>query len=90
MFINIFICNRINGLFNSKSISEQAQALKNAGYATAPNYAKTIVSVYNEIKPYLTNEEEKKKFLTKRNIKIFGIPALFLGIVYILHKEKIL
>ena len=78
------------GVFNSKSISEQAQALKNAGYATAPNYAKTIVSVYNEIKPYLTNEEEKKKFLTKRNIKIFGIPALFLGIVYILHKEKIL
>lgn len=34
--------------------------------------------------------EEKKKFLTKRRIKIFGIPALFLGIVYILHKEKII
>ena len=38
----------------------------------------------------LTYTGKKKKFLTKRNIQIFGIPALFLGIVYILHKEKLL
>ena len=50
-----------NGVFNAKNISEQATALKKAGYATAPNYASTIVKVYNEIKPYLTFEEDQKK-----------------------------
>lgn len=76
------------GVFKAKTITDQANALKAAGYATAPNYAKTIVAVYNEIKPYLTNEEEKKKFLNKKNIKLFGIPAIFLGMLYYLHKEK--
>ena len=49
------------GVFNAKNISEQATALKAAGYATAPNYASTIVKVYNEIKPYLTFQEDEKK-----------------------------
>lgn len=50
-----------HGVFNSKTIYEQAQALKAAGYATAPGYAKTIVQVYNEIKPYLSFKEDEKK-----------------------------
>lgn len=38
------------GVFKAKSVKEQAEALKKAGYATAPNYATTIESVYNGIK----------------------------------------
>lgn len=50
-----------NGVFKAKTIYDQAKALKAAGYATAPNYANTILSVYNEIAPYLTHKEEEKK-----------------------------
>lgn len=76
-----------NGVFNSKSVLEQAQALKRAGYATAPNYAQTIVSVYNEIKPFIS--EEKKK-LSNKQIKLFAIPSIFLLIIYYLNKKKVL
>ena len=76
-----------NGVFNSKSVLEQAQALKRAGYATAPNYAQTIVSVYNEIKPYISDEKKK---LSNKQIKLFAIPSIFLLVVYFLHKKKII
>jgi flagellum-specific peptidoglycan hydrolase FlgJ len=76
-----------NGVFNSKNVSEQAAALKRAGYATAPNYAATIVSVYNSIKPYISDEKKK---LSNKQIKLFAIPSIFLLVVYFLHKKKII
>jgi mannosyl-glycoprotein endo-beta-N-acetylglucosaminidase/stage II sporulation protein P len=76
-----------NGVFAAKNITEQAQALKRAGYATAPNYAATIVSVYNSIKPFLTFEEEKKKFSGSDLIKKSFIPLLFIG-AYIYSTQK--
>ncbi len=79
-----------NGVFNSKNVYEQAQALKRAGYATAPNYASTIVSVYNEIKPYITDIYEEKKKITSKQIKLFAIPSIFLLIIYYLNKKKVL
>jgi flagellar protein FlgJ len=54
------------GVFTAKTVKEQAQALKNAGYATAPNYAKTVYDVYLSISGYLT--EEKKKRITIKKI----------------------
>lgn len=40
------------GVFNAKTVKEQAEALKRAGYATAPDYPTKIQSVYNGIKDY--------------------------------------
>jgi flagellum-specific peptidoglycan hydrolase FlgJ len=40
------------GVFNAKTVKEQADALKSAGYATAPDYSNKIQSVYNGIKDY--------------------------------------
>ena len=79
-----------NGVFNSKNVLEQAQALKRAGYATAPNYASTIVSVYNSIKPYITDIYIEKKKITSKQIKLFAIPSIFLLIIYYLNKKKVL
>lgn len=41
------------GVFEAKTVKEQAQALKNGGYATSSNYVNMIDSVYNGIKPYV-------------------------------------
>lgn len=35
------------GVFTAKTPEDQAQAFQNAGYATDPNYAKTLISVIN-------------------------------------------
>lgn len=42
------------GVFNSKSVQEQASALQKAGYATNPDYAKLITSVASSISKYIT------------------------------------
>lgn len=47
------------GVFSANTVKEQAQALKRAGYATAPNYAETITSVYNAIAPELNSVKKK-------------------------------
>ena len=41
------------GVFKAKNVTEQAEALKRAGYATDPNYAKTITSVSKEVEKYI-------------------------------------
>ena len=47
------------GVFKSQTPEQQAQALQNAGYATAPNYAAALINV---IKSYnLKTLDEKKK-----------------------------
>jgi mannosyl-glycoprotein endo-beta-N-acetylglucosaminidase/stage II sporulation protein P len=76
-----------NGVFAATNIKEQAEALKRAGYATAPNYAATIVSVYNSIKPFLKYEEEKKKSSGSDLIKKAFIPLLFFG-AYLYTTQK--
>jgi len=40
------------GVFNAKTVREQAQALQRSGYATASNYAETIERVYLGVKDY--------------------------------------
>lgn len=46
------------GVFKAKTVKEQAEALKRAGYATAPNYAATVYSVYSAIAPILEGEKK--------------------------------
>lgn len=40
------------GVFSAKTVKDQAEALKRAGYATAPDYSSKIQSVYNGVKDY--------------------------------------
>lgn len=49
------------GVFNAKSVEEQAEALKRAGYATDPKYASIVSSVYNSIKGAISTSVEKAK-----------------------------
>jgi flagellar protein FlgJ len=39
-----------HGVFNAKTVEEQAKRLKEAGYATGSGYAELITSVYNSVK----------------------------------------
>lgn len=41
------------GVFDSKTVKDQATALKNGGYATDPNYAQKVDSVYQGIKAHV-------------------------------------
>lgn len=45
------------GVFSATNVKDQAQALKKAGYATAPSYAQLVFDVY---KPYATLIEDQK------------------------------
>ena len=49
-----------HGVFISKTYQEQAQALQNAGYATDPNYAKSLVTL---IKEYSLNKYDAIKYI---------------------------
>lgn len=49
-----------HGVFQAKTVKAQAQALKNAGYATNPNYASMINGVYSGIKSHISSEIPKK------------------------------
>lgn len=68
------------GVFNARTLKEQAQALQTAGYATDTKYANLIVSIYKNIADFLPPDfdkptkmdpriknlvEEKKKFASK-------------------------
>jgi flagellum-specific peptidoglycan hydrolase FlgJ len=54
------------GVFEAKTVKEQAQALKRAGYATAPSYADLVYNVY---KPYAGLIEEQKTLMAGFSIK---------------------
>lgn len=48
------------GVFKAKNVMEQAEALKKSGYATAPNYAEIVNSVYNSVKEFIISAPIKK------------------------------
>lgn len=47
------------GVFEAKNVKEQAERLKAAGYATAPNYAELVNSVYNSISSFISENKSK-------------------------------
>jgi mannosyl-glycoprotein endo-beta-N-acetylglucosaminidase/stage II sporulation protein P len=54
------------GVFEAKTVKEQAQALKRAGYATAPGYANLVFDVY---KPYAALIDQQKTLMAGFSIK---------------------
>lgn len=62
------------GVFKAKTVKEQAEALKRAGYATAPSYAQLVYDVY---KPYATLIDAQKSLMAKIDLKkLFGVSLL--------------
>jgi len=62
------------GVFKAKTVKEQAEALKRAGYATAPSYAQLVYDVY---KPYATLIDAQKSLTAKIDLKkLFGVSLL--------------
>ena len=49
-----------NGVFTATSPEQQAEALQLSGYATAPNYAATLIDIINEY-DLKTLDDQKKK-----------------------------
>lgn len=66
------------GVFKAKTVKDQAIGLKKAGYATAPNYANTILSVYNDIAPLLDEQKKKPSIIQYASIGLIGTALLIL------------
>ena len=66
------------GVFEAKTVKTQAEALKRAGYATAPGYAQLVFDIY---KPYATLIDEQKTLMAGfGNLKkIFAVLLLAVG-----------
>lgn len=45
------------GVFEAKTVKEQAEKLQKAGYATAPDYADIVNEVYNSVSKYITENK---------------------------------
>lgn len=45
------------GVFDAKSVKEQAEKLQKSGYATAPNYADIVNEVYNSVSKYISENK---------------------------------
>ena len=78
------------GVFEAKTVKAQAEALKRAGYATAPGYAQLVFDIY---KPYATLIDDQKTLMAGfGNVKkIFGVILLAVGATLIqnyLTKKK--
>lgn len=71
------------GVFEAKTVAEQAEAIKRAGYATDPNYANTVTQVYESVKGYISKGIE----IVKKNLvpTIVVTSALIIG-GYLLYK----
>ena len=61
-YVNFLISNpryHKAGVFEAKTVKSQAQALKDAGYATAPNYADMISQVFESSKKWISGNVAK-------------------------------
>lgn len=73
------------GVFKAKNVKEQAEALKRAGYATAPEYAQLVYDVY---KPYALLIDQQKTLTAKIDPKrLIGVALLAISATLI---EKML
>lgn len=65
------------GVFDAKTVQEQADALKRAGYATAPDYNTQVSNIFNSIKGSISNELANVTVaakITKEYIKAHWLP----------------
>lgn len=77
------------GVFNAKTVRDQAEALKKAGYATSINYPKTIEGVYNGIKKHIIDITEFQVNFAKKYWWVIGLGMVGIGgIIYATVKLK--
>jgi len=73
-YVNFLLTNpryKKAGVFDAKTVKEQAEKLKAAGYATAPDYADVVNSVYNSISSFI--KENKTKIAGGTILLIVGL-----------------
>ena len=89
-YVNFLLSNpryRDAGVFDAKSVEEQADALKRAGYATGTHYAQLVKDVYANIKGYIKSAYDDPKAFIKRNWWVILLLMAFLvGIGVITYK----
>lgn len=74
------------GVFEAKTVKEQAQALKRAGYATAPSYAQLVYDVYA---PYALLIDQQKTITASFDWKkILGLALIAGALTYIEKKLR--
>jgi flagellar protein FlgJ len=74
------------GVFQAKTVKEQAAALKRAGYATAPSYAQLVYDVY---RPYAQLIDDQKTLLAGFSLKkTIGAILLAVGATVLTNKLK--
>ena len=74
------------GVFEAKTVKEQAQALKRAGYATAPSYAQLVYDVYA---PYALLIDQQKTITASFDWKkILGVALIAGALTYIEKKLR--
>jgi flagellar protein FlgJ len=74
------------GVFEARTVKEQAEALKRAGYATAPSYAKLVNDVYQ---PYALLIDQQKTVTAGFNLRsIIGVILLAVGATVLSKKLK--
>jgi flagellum-specific peptidoglycan hydrolase FlgJ len=74
------------GVFEAKTVKEQAEALKRAGYATGTGYAQFIENIY---KPYAGLIDQQSSLMAGFNLKsILGVFLLAIGATVITNKLK--
>ena len=92
------------GVFQAKTVEEQAKALKRAGYATDVNYASTVTKVYNSVRSYVDKfssygikgvwksfRYDPKSFIKRNKVAFIGVGIILTSagvLTYVLIKSK--
>lgn len=92
------------GVFEAKTVKEQAEALKRAGYATSASYVDMVTSVYNGVKDYVDKfsaygisgifksfTNNPSAFIKRNKYAVIGTSIILIGIgvgTYMLLKNR--
>jgi len=77
------------GVFQAKTVRQQAEALKKAGYATALNYPSTVESIYKGIKEHIVEVTEMQINFAKKYWWVIALGTVGIaGMTYALIKYK--
>jgi len=74
-----------NGVFDASSAEEQTQALKNAGYATDPDYVSKIISIINK---YNLKRFDRRKKIIEIVLIIVLIITTYFSVNFLLKLKK--
>jgi len=86
-YINFLKVNaRYKAVFTKTSVLSQLQALQNAGYATAPNYANVIYGIYLSNKTQIDTQIKKAKDLMSIALAAVGVTGYVLIRKYFLDR----